>query len=122
MAVWCGDEILLVKNSYKTRYTLPSGGVDRGETICAAAVRELREEVGIATTEDQLKLIKEFRSTSEFKTDLSTVYELTVETKPATRIDGVEITEAEFIPFDRIRSRKLVSILDQYVDWKMASQ
>ncbi len=41
------NHVLLVKQSYDPHWTLPGGGVDRGETIEQAAIRELREEAAI---------------------------------------------------------------------------
>ncbi len=42
------NKILLVKSSYGSqRWSLPGGGVDRGESCMSAASRELAEETGL---------------------------------------------------------------------------
>ena len=45
-----GDTILMVRHVEPTRsyWTLPGGGVEAGETPADAAVREVREETGLA--------------------------------------------------------------------------
>lgn len=39
--------VLLVRHSYMTGWSLPGGGVDRGEPPDAAVLRELGEEIGL---------------------------------------------------------------------------
>lgn len=45
------DRILLLEHTYVPGWYLPGGGVDRGETMIAAANRELVEETGISADE-----------------------------------------------------------------------
>ena len=47
-----GDQVLLVRHTYAPGWMFPGGGVDRGETIFASAMREVREEAGIIAEED----------------------------------------------------------------------
>jgi 8-oxo-dGTP pyrophosphatase MutT (NUDIX family) len=45
-------KILLVRHTYQPHWYLPGGGVKRGESIRAAVLRELREEVGVIPNGD----------------------------------------------------------------------
>jgi 8-oxo-dGTP pyrophosphatase MutT (NUDIX family) len=46
-----GDvEFLIVRTSNGERWTFPKGGVERGESMSAAAAREAREEAGVTGT------------------------------------------------------------------------
>lgn len=50
MVVCIGQELLLVRSSYRAEWTLPGGGIRRGESPYRAAQRELAEEIGLQTT------------------------------------------------------------------------
>lgn len=50
------NQILLVKHSYQSHWYLPGGGVKKGESIKAAIVRELQEEVGVIVQQNDLRL------------------------------------------------------------------
>jgi 8-oxo-dGTP pyrophosphatase MutT (NUDIX family) len=47
-AVFDGDQVLLVRHSYRRHWGAPGGLLDRGEAPEATAVREVREEVDLA--------------------------------------------------------------------------
>jgi 8-oxo-dGTP pyrophosphatase MutT (NUDIX family) len=61
------DQVLLVQHSYQRGWYLPGGAVDRGESLKAAAVRELREECAIEGLE--MRFVGMFLSEHEGRSD-----------------------------------------------------
>lgn len=118
VAVWWGERLLVIQNSYRRAWTLPSGGVKSREDLLSAAVRELREEVGIATEPATLRLAREFTSREEYKTDRSAVYELSLDEEPRVVPDGREVVAAEFVGVQEATARSLTSIVSQYLEWR----
>ena len=68
-ALWLDGRILLIRNSYKSVYTLPCGGIDRGETTVEAARRELLEEVALDVPIDKFQPVCQLVNHTEFKQD-----------------------------------------------------
>jgi putative (di)nucleoside polyphosphate hydrolase len=52
-----GDHVLLGHTTHSTRWDIPKGGMDQGETPVEAAVRELAEETGLRVTADKLQYV-----------------------------------------------------------------
>lgn len=63
-----GSEILLLRHTYAPGWLLPGGGVERGESIAEAAIRELREEAAIEA-EEEPKLHGLFLNDRHFRGD-----------------------------------------------------
>lgn len=61
-----GSSLLLVKLSYKDGYALPGGGIEPGESVEGALVRELKEETGLDVM--QMKYYYSFYFNAEYPT------------------------------------------------------
>jgi 8-oxo-dGTP pyrophosphatase MutT (NUDIX family) len=46
-----GGKVLLVRDKGRTKFSLPGGGINKGEPTISAAVRELNEELGLRVTD-----------------------------------------------------------------------
>jgi 8-oxo-dGTP pyrophosphatase MutT (NUDIX family) len=99
--VFRGDEVLLVRHTYRRGLFLPGGGVDRGESLEEAARREVLEECGARL--GALSLQGVFSGRSEGCVDHVVVFicedVLGFEFMPST-----EIESAAFHPLARLPS------------------
>lgn len=93
-------ELLLVRNSYGSSelFTLPGGGIRRGETPQGAAAREAREEAGVDARE--LAHVSTHFSTAEGWRD--TIYLFRGKTDQEPVADGREVMEARFFALDAL--------------------
>lgn len=89
-------QLLLVHEIASNRWSLPGGGIEKSETPVDAAVRELREELGLLVDSSRLKLLQVLQ-------------------KPQTNIDYVAhifivtIVESE-IRYQDINRRELIDV------------
>jgi 8-oxo-dGTP pyrophosphatase MutT (NUDIX family) len=111
----CGDSFLFVRPTYAHRqWTLPGGGVNRGETFVQAAMRELKEETGI--TVDNLIEIGDYESRLHYARDTVRCF-LATANRQDVKIDGVEIGEAAWFRLDQLpmnRTPRVDKIIDLY--------
>jgi 8-oxo-dGTP pyrophosphatase MutT (NUDIX family) len=94
VTLWNQGELLLIQNSYVKYRSLPGGYVGRFETGAEAAVRELREEIGITAKTEQLHKVYDEVKDWEGKRDHVEVFEMTLDTRPVIRIDHREVVSA----------------------------
>ena len=93
-------EILLVKHTYLPGWYLPGGGVDHGEDVREAAVREVYEECGIK----DLKDLREFKISYNkkiSKRDHVVIYTATT-SENLTAANNLEITSAKFFSLEEL--------------------
>lgn len=97
------DEILLIRRSDNGNWALPGGGIDLGESLTQAAIRETREETGIRCEVTGLagiytnpRHVIEYTSNGEVRQEFSIV----VTARPAggTATTSSESSEVAWVP------------------------
>jgi len=116
VAVWNAGELLVVKNSYRTQVTLPGGYVRPSEAPEQAAARELREELGIACSSDQLEIVYSGEHPFEFRRDFVWILQVDLAERPELRVDNREVVWAAFKRPEDLLNRNLVPHLREYLD------
>jgi len=94
------NRVLLVRPGYVAGWTLPGGGVDRGETLSQAALRELREEAAVEALEP-LQFHGMFSNDADFPGDHVACYVLR-KFRQGNFVPNVEIREARFFNPDAL--------------------
>lgn len=97
-AFTAAGKVVLVRHSYAPGWRLPGGGVKRRETPLAAALRELREEIGLKAWSD-LREVAGFEHNPDFRRGTGTLFRLDgIDYAPRRSLEIEEI--AEFDPAD----------------------
>ena len=104
----CGGEVLVLRNSYRRAWSLPGGGVRRGEDGREAARRELREEIGLRVEARALRPLRAADLVWERKRDHAELFELPLDARPAVAIDRREVVEARFLPLAEALALELI--------------
>jgi 8-oxo-dGTP pyrophosphatase MutT (NUDIX family) len=104
VAIRAPDDVLVVRHSYRRRVDFVGGGIEPGESARDAAVREVREEVGISPAPDALRELGRIRRGFRAVDEADTLFEWRVERLPAVTVDGREVVWAgglRSVPLDR---------------------
>jgi ADP-ribose pyrophosphatase YjhB (NUDIX family) len=95
--------ICLVRHTYTPGWHLPGGGVERGETCLAAAIKEAREEAGLLIAPDDMKLVSIHANFDNFPGDHVLVYHAASWTVTPTD-NAHEIAEFGFFSLESLPS------------------
>lgn len=115
------DSLLVVRMTYgpsKGRYMVPGGLLDAGETLDAAAVREVREETSIEAR--PLGIVGLRSRVMGLNNDTYVLWlleHLSGEPTP----DGREIDDCRFLPWDELAARDDVVYLVKYFAARLAA-
>lgn len=115
VAVWSRGRLLIIKNSYKRSYCMPGGMIDKQESPEQAAVRELREEVGIRVPVDKVARVHEIVVSQGRHSDKAYVVEVVLSEMPAITLDGREVIWAEFLEPHAVRALNLAYGHEEYL-------
>ena len=115
IAVWYQNQILIIKNSYKTYYTVPGGGINKDEQLNQAALRELREETGIELASDNIVLFCTINDNHEYKQDTVYFWEARVTEKPDIKVDQREVVTASFMNKNDLPNINLSPVVRKYI-------
>jgi 8-oxo-dGTP pyrophosphatase MutT (NUDIX family) len=115
--VRCRGEVLLVRDTARygfdsTRWTLPGGGIKQGEEDTVAAVRELREELGMLVEPDSLVLLGEQEIHSDGLGYTAQYFLVDIIRKPDIKLDRHELSEAEWFAIVDAHSLAMKSELE----------
>ncbi len=113
------NKFLFIRNSYGSKkWTIPGGGVNRGESLESAAIRETQEEVGI--TPLNLTTIGTYVHEKEYKHDNVTIFYTKIQNHKFI-IDPVEIEEARWMSFNEVpepRGSAIATTLTLFNIWE----
>ena len=115
VAVWNRDRVLLIRNSYRQRYSFPGGYIRGGEHTVSAACRELREETGISVPTEHLVFSFAWTYTSGKLVARDDIYTCKLQTRPALSIDNREVIEARFMSPDKALGLPLEAHVRHYL-------
>ena len=115
VAIWHDNEVLVVRTSYRPVLSLPGGFVDTTESELDAAVRELREELGIVPDRDALRPAYRQTIRYESRRDEATIFRLDVDSRPTVNVDNREVVWAGFLPAAAVLEQPVLPHLQAYL-------
>lgn len=101
LAIDAQNRVCLVRHTYAPGWYLPGGGVERGESCHAAAIKEAREEAGLKIAPDAIHLVSIHTNFADFKGDHVLLY-LTRNWEATETKRAFEIAESAFFPIDAL--------------------
>ena len=120
VALWVGERVLVVRQSYRSGLNFPGGSLRPGETARDAALRELKEEVGLILPPEFLTPAWEGKHLWDWRNDHVTIFEAALDSPPALRVDGREIVDARLISPIAVLAGPRPPFIEAYLLFKLS--
>ena len=116
IALWQDDKVLLVYQAYRRSWSFPGGGVGSRETPEEAALREVREELGLALDPALLRHVLTVPDDYEYRRETVHIFEAPLAGAP--KIDHFELVDLALLPPDEALARELPPHVRTYLSSK----
>lgn len=107
--------VLMLRQSYQPRWTFPGGGIEAGERAEDAAVRELREEIGLDVEVGELRASIAPSYVFSGRRDTVQFFRLDCDREPTLVLDQREIVEARWFTLTDARRLPIAPHLRDYL-------
>lgn len=101
-------ELLVLKPSYRDNWLLPGGVVEHGETLLQAAVREVKEEIGVDMKIKSIRCVDMKPGQGMMPDSVQSIFESEIISNAQLsdiQLDNEEITEYAFLPLQEALKR-----------------
>ncbi len=116
VGIHVGPDLLLVRQSYRSEYTLPGGGLKTGEQAADAARRELHEELGLSLAPGSIEPVCTETALWDGRRDTVAFFALSLAARPDLAIDNREIVDTRFVTPQEARGLRLTGPAAHYLD------
>ncbi|TCU58098.1 ADP-ribose pyrophosphatase YjhB (NUDIX family) [Novosphingobium sp. PhB57] len=117
------DRVALVRHTYRDQWYLPGGGVKKGESVEAALLRELEEEVAISRPAIE-RILGVYHSRGEGKDDHIVIYVARIPHGGADglkRNDTAEIAQAGWFALDGLPATTSPATLRRIAEYRQGA-